>query len=425
MDSFNKKRRYQGDIPGGKSRIYFKDSIGDNFIKKMHQLELDGNTTISKSFGDYIKILYNKQEGRKINPVLVYVGPDNNFSEYTSSDIVSGCARYWGTVPMEKLDFTNKLLLVLPRPKRILTADELGKILKFKSGNSCRIALFCGSNESISNQILAQLGSKLEFIEYTPASPGFRNIPGFIMMHGVKTLFWIPTEIKSFIGVKSNYWPTATLKDFNGFGLSYSDITGIVPISIYFTVGDTPEGWLNSYDHYIYSESMFTVSDPLWTDIEWGNDSSPYPADYFSSGYTQSKAELISWIEANISELPMYHLNDNDWIPSKTTFAYGLYKNYIETETTRGIFNGSFAAYADGEKIIPVGFYPSWLSKASGFNQDVGQAYKIMLFSLWLLYGKLDLYSDMFNTGNRFTMPLPFTYAIQYGGSWFGPPIQY
>ena len=424
MDYFGKKKRYQGDVPGGKSRLYFKDSAGDNFIKKINQVELDGNTATSKSFGDYIKILYNKQEGLKVDPVLVYTGPDDNFSEYTLNDIVSGCARYWGTVPKRALDFTNKLLLVLPRPKRILTTAELAKVLEFKSRNNCRIVIFCGSDETISNQILVQLSSKLEFIEYTPALTGFKNISGFIMVDGVKTLFWVPAEVKSFVGVRSAYWSTAELKDFNNFGLSYSGITGISPIPMYLTIGTIPSGWLSSYDHYAYSESMFAVSDPVWTDIRWGSDPSPYPATYFSSGYTQTKAELIDWIEANVSELPMYYLNDNDWVPSKTTFAYGLYRNY--SETTRGIFNGFYAAYANEEKIVTIGFYPSWLSKASGFNQDVGQAYKIMLFSLWLLYGKLDLYPDMFNTGNRFTMPLPFTYEIEYDGEWRGGlPIQY
>jgi len=414
MDYFGKKRRYQGDIPGGKSRLYFKDSAGDNFIKKMHQIELDGTTSTSRSFGDYIKILHNKPEGFKVNPVLVYTGPGNDFSEYTLSDIVSGCARFWGTVPMETLDFTNKLLLVLPRPKRTLTADELEKVLKFKSRNNCRIALFCGSDESISNQILIQLDSKLEFIEYTRTSTYTGSISGFVMINGVKTLFWVPAEIKSFIGVRSNYWSTAVLKDFNGFGLSYSDITGISPVLPSFRVGNRPiwfAWWLDTYDHYIYSESIFTISHPLWVSISWYRRSdSLYPLSYFLSMYTATLAELKAWCGANVNELPMYYLNDNSWYPAEMPFLYGFYRTY--TEITRGTHNGFIAAYADGEKIIAIGFYPSWLSKAIGFNQDIGQAYKIMLFSLWLLYGKLDLYPDMFNTGSRFTMPLPFDYAL-------------
>jgi hypothetical protein len=414
VDYFGKKRRYQGDVPGGKSRLYFKDSAGDNFIKKMNQIELDGTISTSRSFGDYIKILHNKPEGFKVNPVLVYTGPGNDFSEYTLSDIASGCARFWGTVPMETLDFTNKLLLVLPRPKRTLTADELEKVLKFKSRNNCRIALFCGSDESVSSQILIQLNSKLEFIEYTPALTGFKDLSGFIMINGAKTLFWVPAEIKSFIGVRSDYWSTATLKDFNGFGLSYSDITGIVPRFGTWRVGTLTSGWLSSYGYYKYSESLFTVSDPRWTSISWPTSSPLYPSTYFSSGYTQNKAELITWIGANIPELPMYYLSGNDWEPSETAFAYGSYRNYTEITETRGIWNGFIAAYADGEKIITIGFYPSWLSKANGFNQDIGQTYKIMLFSLWLLYGKLDLYPDMFNTGNRFTMPLPFSFTAQW-----------
>jgi hypothetical protein len=407
-----RKVGYISQVPPMNNNMVYKannrSELGDISITKMSSGDAEGNEAIIKSFGNYSRIFYETKAKKLKNPVLVYLGPENDFSNYTFSDIVVGCKKYWQTTPMYNLDFTGKLLLVLANPKRVLTADELTKITTFLSHEKSRIVVFSGSDESIANAILVQLGSKLEVIETTPAQTGIKNLSGYLPTDP-KQLFWVPCEIVGFIGVNSAYWSTATIKDFEGYGLAYNNITNVMPTHLRF--GSFPTWWSDVHGNHLYGSGVLNA-DTEWSSITWGTLLIPYPAAYITFTYTANKATLLSWITSNLANLPTYYLCPTGFVDTYTIFNYGQYANYEDISNV-GTVTGSYIAYADGEKIIVSGVKPSWLSKSLlGHLPDLSTEYRIMSLSLWLIYGSLTLTPDMFNTGSKFMLPPPYAYTI-------------
>ncbi|MCE5212524.1 MAG: hypothetical protein LLG40_13355 [Deltaproteobacteria bacterium] len=467
----DRKRGFTGDIPSGSNELSFKNylkaSLGGTFISKMSQTEIDGSVAIIKSFGMYEKIIYKELDVQNlIDPVAVYVGPNSDFSDYSFDEINLGCKKYWKTTPQKVLDFTNKLLLVLPCPKRIFTVDELAMVKKFMTipegmtTSSRRLVIFSGNDSSIANQILTQLNSKMEFIDYYPAvDEGTYNLSGYIPWgtngtsgtawngdDGRKTLFWLPAMIKSFIGIKKEYWNTALVKDLAGYGLAYDKITTLMPGYLAIAQGSIPDSWRTAYGPYVYNVNLKT-NDVPFDSIFWGTDITPYPPAYIDFNYgtagtygttgAEKKQQLLDWIDTNAAQMPLYYALSPDFTIGKGTNAVGQHNNFAETNTansgssgTNGhgakqVWLGCICAYADSERIILAGFKPNWLTKLFAVNYNyVKTYYSTIFFSKWLIYGKLVLAPDMFNTDGKFIMSPPYLYSTEFWSFGGALPIQ-
>ena len=380
---------------------------------------------ILKSHGMYEKVIYRPKERelRALAPVLVYLGPGNDFSEYTKKDIESNSLKYWWSSPLYGLDFLDKILLVLPCPKRLLTAREAESILKFISRNG-RIVIFAGENMGIASGVLTQLGSRLEYLANSPAITGNLHIISGKLPDG--ELFWTVGGHRYWIGVKQLYWPEATVRDFYGYGIAYNNITSLSPWWRGFGPGAfTADNWFNRFGYHIYSTSFLQVPEWPYITVKW-SDLLFYPVGYIPYTYVDMlMTEFQPWISANATELPMYYINTGgEPFYQKTYFKYGYYFNYSETASAGSIYQSSTLAYVDGEGVVACSFKPSFLSNTLvGSYDDLDKVMKIKEFAWWLVYGKRTLAPNLFNTKN-YVMPTPHTFGSG-GIDGTGQVIQY
>lgn len=323
-------------------------------------------------------------------PVLVYVGPNDDFSEYTREDLIRRTLHYWGVVPESNLgNLLDRRLLVLACPKRILTDQELVIIKAFLKGEK-RVVLFCGTDAISANAILRQLESKLDFIPSPPS--GLANLSGKLPD---KTLVWWPADITGWLNVNQAYWSTALVKDWKGFGLLYNNVTALVlTFRILWDVTATEQiiNWIGDYE---YSVPLIYKHNSTWA-VAFDLNTTIYPTGYIPYLYDgMTITALQSWMSANASHLPLYRYRPHDFVPAKTHFRYGKYVNY--TDLLYRECSGTTFAYATGDNIIVAAFKPSWLTMPYE-PADIDAAYTTRELAAWLVSGPL-VYADNFEQG--------------------------
>ena len=351
---------------------------------------------ILKSHGMYEKVIYSpeKKKEDELDRVLVYLGPNNDFSEYTLPQIGANTMSYWNILPEYQLDLFGKILVVLPSPKRILTDAEVVALKKYAEKR--KLFIFSGTNIDICNQVLDQVGSIFEIIPFASSNIGLTN--GIIPS---RTVVGLPVKTEGWLLVRSKYASLASVLDPFGKGISFSNIITIVPAYVF------------NYGGGGVYESRWMFPSAYQANIHYGTGAwgcsrnTVYPLSYTVDDWSAlTKTAYIAWatavggtedksIELIYKKLPSYNFTRD----SRGWLTFTDYAEYDWVSATMA-FKGN---------IMVSGNTPLWLKAYDAY--DAPDFYKWMAFKEW---GTTDVFHQPF-----YNMP-PYVY---YDDTYI-PPIQ-
>jgi hypothetical protein len=344
---------------------------------------------------------YKEEETLLGDNTLVYLGTD--FSEYTMDSIVKECLRHWSVVPQENLDgLTDRLLLVLPCPKRILTDNELAIIKVFLSSSASRIFMFPGSSITFVNLILKQLDSCLELVAITGANTTIYRMNGLLPD---STLISLPASLPAWIGVNESSTHVPIVRDINGFGVWYDGICSLSYLG-YYTPPDSLTEW-------VFGPEIIEKINSGTITIGW-TINPDYVSPFYTKTYTdKTEDEYLTWynpyltagiapMTKSVADSYSFTRNAKGW----RDFADLGICNFVE----------SLIAFVPSERIVLCGLVPAWLTNTYAKEITTTDA-----FCKWLVYGTLEN-KDNFKQ-KYFMMPWPAMPRIS-GWVWPTPPIQ-
>lgn len=338
--------------------------------------------------------------------VNFFIGKSTSpFSEYARADISARCLRYFKTGPNANLnDLSNGRIkvLILPCPVRVLTAVELAAIQAFRNTGG-RVALFTGDNRDKANEVLVQLGSKLEIMPtlYMPSDPGIHILSGYMVEHdavgGAATLFWIPVEIRGWINLRQANWGTAKLKDFSNFGLAYNGCAAAMTYET-FLKAQRATGYPLGFG-FVHETAIIGPQTPDTWSVTWYQFSTVFPTGYVAP-YTADREAWRIWLSANSAKLPYQKVADYGYSVPTIYTPYGTAWNLSSMLDAVDMF-GPLTAYAEGENLIVAALKPSWLTEAIENPVLLDYYFHTQEFSDWMSTGLMPIH-DFFQNGNTF-----------------------
>lgn len=338
--------------------------------------------------------------------VLIYMGNNNDLSEYSVDDIVKESIRHWRVIPSKILDLSNKKLLVIPCPKRILTDNELTAIKSFLKSPICRLFIFPGTSITYVNLILKQLESCLELVLIHGAdTTTVRRCYGILPSNKIVAL---PATLLAWIGVNESDSCIPVVKDINGFGTWYEGICSLSYLN-YYSAPDENTVWMFGQE---ILDKLDASSDHK---VYWTTD-----PDYVSPYYPYTWAEFttevdyIAWYNTYVAKgiAPMTKSAPVGYTPTRDSNGWFNFANLGEFN-----FVGSMIAFVPEEKIIVTGFVPKWLTTSYDKSLSTSD-----MFCAWLTYGNLictDNYKQTY-----FMLPWAAVPSVDYEGWGFSLPIQ-
>jgi predicted transglutaminase-like cysteine proteinase len=351
--------------------------------------------------------------------VNFYIGKTTApFSEYTRSQVSARCLRYFGVGPNANLNDLNNgriKLLILPCPRRVLADEELTAIQQFRS-NGGRVALFAGESRDVTNQILVQLGSKLEIMP-TRMTSSTKILSGYMVESGdsAPEMFWIPAEVRGWVNIRQEQWANAALKDFYGYGFEYNSIACSMMYETY--LKKATSGYMYSALHHIdirtdieefYAASPAPSPSPY---IDWIQYANTYPAGHVTEYQTMylntpegfTLATYSAWLLANASKLPHMKIEDYGYETPTLYTPYGYVWDLDDMKSVEMF--GPLIAYAEGENLVVTGLKLTYLTDAVGNPVTLDYYFHTEEFARWLLTGQMPMH-DYYTNGNLF-LPWP------------------
>lgn len=360
---------------------------------------------IRSCFGSVQVNTYFPEKGKEETPVtdfsnlpdetLVYMGPDNDLSAYTTEAIIQGVLRHWYTIPSTSLaELPSKLLLVIAAPKRALTVDEVAAISKFIAVPGRRLFISPSNEPQWVNEILVQLESKFELI---PIVSPFTTTVRLAGLLPDSNLMALPCYESAWLAYKGD---NPVVRDINTYGVWYDNVCSIAYLYYY----SPPDAQTT----YIFGPELNSKIPNSGSIIHWNVDAC-YPAYPYT--YTDTyRDDYLNWynpyLEAEIA--PMTKAVAASYEFTRNTKGW---RNFTDLGVCN--FNGSLLAFDNVKNIIVAGFIPAWLTNSydpSLFTSD--------LFCNWLIYGRLDV-TDNFKQ-KYFMMPWP---AMPSTYEWYWPSV--
>jgi len=332
-----------------------------------------------------------KEEPQKVQEelsnygVVVYMYTGTKYGAFSSASIKTVTQKslhYFGNEPVEDPGelFDYDTIIILD-PIRVLSQPELRIFTKLKE-HGRRFVLFPGTDMTVFNAILVQLGSIFEVVP----NDAERIVGSYGKLPNGKLLY-LPVMARGWIKVLNAYSNLATVKDPFGRGLGFNDIVTVMPEFIY-PPATGSWGMLSIWEDLFIELANLHYGEPGW----FCTRNSLYPVGYTLDDWPSlSKEAFLVWLASVSANFPMvirvptghiYTTDGNGWRDFTDVSAYD--------------FVSAKLAYYSKDNIMVAGFSPYWFN--SSYNTQADSGTSVKLFTQWIAgkWGKGDVFSQMF-----------------------------